>query len=513
MCCKCCGVTQQKVWVFGSGTIFAVSGILLIACWPGFIDTQIMKALPLTPTSKTFEKWEELPIPVYVYMYLWNWTNAADVQAYGVKPSFEQLGPYVYREERKKMDLEWHDNGTVTFNPRRTWFWEEELSGGKQSDLITAPHLPSLAASNQMRNSNAFIKFMFNQALNNNGGNLFVTHTAVEWLFDSFYDEFLHYAMTLNNPLAPAIESDHFAWFLNRNGSKDFEGPFTVHTGVGDIKEMGEIKFWKGQNHTGWYEGECGRLNGSTTDLFVPDEPKEKALTIFIPDTCRIINLEFTGESETIQGIEGWKYEITPSTFDNGQVNANMRCWCPVEKQLNNECPASGATDLGPCAEGVPMYLSADHFMYADESYGNTINGYQPDNYEKNNFYMIMERKMGVPLKVNANVMITLYIEPDDTIDILKGLPSFYAPLFTTASRAEIDEELAKELKLALNLPAIGRYTGVGFLCLGCILIAIGTLLTIKRKWYGQADADRQALKENEETPNVTDSPSNDVNI
>ncbi|EDV30895.1 uncharacterized protein Dana_GF14812, isoform A [Drosophila ananassae] len=513
MCCKCCGVTQQKVWVFGSGTIFAVSGILLIACWPGFIDTQIMKALPLTPTSKTFEKWEELPIPVYVYMYLWNWTNAADVQAYGVKPSFEQLGPYVYREERKKMDLEWHDNGTVTFNPRRTWFWEEELSGGKQSDLITAPHLPSLAASNQMRNSNSFLKLMFNQALNANGGNLFVTHTAVEWLFDSFYDEFLHYAMTLNNPLAPAIETDHFAWFLNRNGSKDFEGPFTVHTGVGDIKEMGEIKFWKGQNHTGWYEGECGRLNGSTTDLFVPDEPKEKALTIFIPDTCRIINLEFTGESETIQGIEGWKYEITPSTFDNGQVNANMRCWCPVEKQLNDECPASGATDLGPCAEGVPMYLSADHFMYADESYGNTINGYQPDNYEKNNFYMIMERKMGVPLKVNANVMITLYIESDNIIDILKGLPSFYAPLFTTASRAEIDEALAKELKLALNLPAIGRYTGVGLLCLGSILLAIGTLLTIKRKWYGQADADRQALKENEEAPNVTDSPSIHANI
>lgn len=271
------------------------------------------------------------------------------------------------------------------------------------------------AAAHQMRNSNSFLKFMFNQALNANGGHLFVTHTAAEWLFDSFYDEFLHYAMSLNNPLAPTIESDHFAWFLNRNGSKDFEGPFTVHTGVGDLKEMGEIKFWKGQNHTGWYEGECGRLNGSTTDLFVPDEPKEKALTIFIPDTCRIINLEFTGQSETIQGIKGWKYEITRNTFDNGQVNGDMKCWCPVEKQPD-DCPATGATDLGPCADGVPMYLSADHFMYADESYGSTIDGYHPD-YDRNNFFIIMERKLGVPLKVNANVMVTLLIEEDKDIE------------------------------------------------------------------------------------------------
>ncbi|KAH8273708.1 hypothetical protein KR018_010261 [Drosophila ironensis] len=508
MCCKCCGVTQQKVWVFGSGALFTISGILLITCWPSFIDTQIMKALPLTPTSRTFDKWEQTPIPIYVYMYLWNWTNAADVQAYGSKPIFEQMGPYVYREERKKMDLQWNANGTVTFNPRRTWFWEEELSGGKQSDLITAPHLPSLAAANQMRNENSFLKFMFNQALNANGGNLFVTYTVGQWLFEGFYDEFLHYAMSLNNPLAPEIETDQFAWFLNRNGSKDFEGPFTVHTGVGDIKEMGEIKYWKGKNHTGWYEGECGRLNGSTTDLFVPNEPKEKAVTIFIPDTCRIINLEYTGESETIQGIEGYKYEITPSTFDNGQVNEGMRCWCPLEKQLKDDCPASGATDLGPCGQGVPMYLSADHFMYADKSYSDTIIGYYPDDYEHNNFYMIMERKMGVPLKVNANVMITLFIEKDNIIDILKGLPSFYAPLFSTASRAEIDAELAKELRLALNLPSIGLYTGVGFLSLGCILIVIGTLVSVKRKWYGQAEADRWALKDNEEVPNPTIFPA-----
>ncbi|KAH8376859.1 hypothetical protein KR093_001758, partial [Drosophila rubida] len=493
MCCDCCGVTQQKVWVFGFGTLFAVSGLLSIIWWPTFIDNMIMESLPLTPTSKTYDKWIELPIPVYMRMFLWNWTNAEDVQLRGAKPNFKQCGPYVYREERMKMDVEWHANKTVTFKPRRTWFWEEELSGGTQEDMLTLPHLPSIAASVSMRNSPKVIKFFFNNELNNNGGALYVTHSAREWLFEGFYDEFLHYAMTLNNPLAPPIETDQFAWFLNRNGSKEFEGAFTVHTGVGDIKEMGEIKFWNGNNHTGWYDGECGRLNGSTTDLFVPDEPIEKPLTIFIADTCRIINLEPTGKSYEIEGIKGWLYEITPHTFDNGQRNEHMKCYCTAERQAANDCPASGATDLAPCGEGVPMYLSADHFMYADDSYASTITGTEP-NYERDNFYIIMERKMGVPLKVNAAVMVSLFIEADEDIDILKGLPSFYAPMFTSANQAVISKELASELKLALSLPAIGRWTGVGLLCVGLIIIVMGIVLTIKRKWRGQAAADRAAL-------------------
>ncbi|KAL7738885.1 hypothetical protein ACLKA6_010312 [Drosophila palustris] len=501
MCCRCCGVTQQKVWVFGIGTLFAISGLLAIICWPSFIDKKIFKSLPLTPTSNTFDKWVELPIPVYMRMFLWNWTNPEEVVLHGAKPNFKQLGPYTYREERMKMDLEWHKNKTVTFKTRRTWLWEEELSGGKQSDLITVPHLPSIAAANSVRHSPKLIKIFFNAALNDNGGALYVTHTAREWLFDGFYDEFLHYAMSLNNPLVPPIESDHFAWFLNRNGSKEFEGAFTVHTGVGDIKEMGEIKFWNGVNHTGWYEGDCGRLNGSTTDLFVPDEPLKKALTIFITDTCRIINLEFSGESVEIEGIKGWKYEITPNTFDNGQRNGDMKCYCPVNRQPD-DCPASGATDLGPCAGGAPMYLSADHFMYADGSYASTITGVEAD-YERDNFFIIMERKLGVPLQVNAAVMVSLFIEPDEDIDILKGLTSFYAPLFTTASQAVINKELASELKLALNLPAIGRYTGVGLLCLGCILIIVGIVLTVKRKWHGQTAADRAKLISQE---NINDS-------
>jgi len=37
------------------------------------------------------------------------------------------------------------------------------------------------------------------------------------------------------------------------------------------------------------------------------------------------------------------------------------------------------------------------------------------------------------------------------TQSILKDLPSFYAPLFTTSSRAEVNEALASELKVSFG--------------------------------------------------------------
>ncbi|XP_011210517.1 protein croquemort [Bactrocera dorsalis] len=484
MCCSCCGVTQQKIWVFLIAVLFLVPGLLLVILWTDFINDKIYDMLPLGPCSNTYDKWVQTPIPVYMYMYLFNWTNPDQVRTIGVKPNFQQVGPFVYREEKLKEDITWHSNKTVSYYGQRTWYFEPEMSGASLDDLVTCPHLPSLAAANVMRDESKILKLGFNIALNNNGGALYQTHTAGEWLFDGFYDEFLDYAMKLNSSMTGPVESNHFAWFLNRNGSKEFEGLFTVHTGQGDLTQMGEIKFWNGVNHTGFYEGECGRLNGSTADLWVPNIGPEEYITVYITDTCRIINLVPTGEVE-IEGIKATMYETKPDTFDNGQRNADMKCYCPSDKQPDN-CPATGVTDLGPCAEGVPMYLSHPHFMYADESFANTTTGLEPD-YDKHNFFIVMERKLGVPLQVNANVMVSLHIRNDSDITILRDLPEFYAPLFVTSSKAVISKELAKEIKLALNLPAIGFYCGLASIIIGAIIGTVGIYLTVTHNWYGES--------------------------
>ncbi|XP_037959180.1 protein croquemort [Teleopsis dalmanni] len=482
MCCRCCSVTQQKCWVFGLGIMFIIGAIINIVWVPKWVDNIVLNSLPLAPGSKTYDKWSVTPIPVYLHMYLFNWTNAREVQISGVKPHFQQVGPYVYREVKTKEDIVWHANKTVSFYGKRVWYYEPELTVGKQDDLITAPHLPSIAASHAIRDRNILVKIAFNLALNNNGGALYQTHTAGEWLFDGFYDEFLDFAMKQNTSETEKITSNEFAWFLDRNGTKEFEGLFTIHTGQDDLTQMGEIKFWNGMNHTGFYEGECGRLNGSTADLFVPNIPADKYITIYITDTCRILNLVPTGEMVTINGIEGMKYETKADTYDNGQLNPNMECYCPADKAPDN-CPKTGVTDLGPCADGAPMFLSHPNFMHADPSYNDTVSGLFSD-FERDNFFIIMERKLGVPLQVNAAVQVSLLVQKDTDITILKNVPEFYAPLFVSSSKAIISEDLAKELRLALNLPSITRYVGYGILGIGVVLIIIGIYLSCANKWY-----------------------------
>ncbi|XP_053958706.1 protein croquemort [Anastrepha ludens] len=483
MCCSCCGVTQQKVWVFLVATVFLALGLVLVIWWPNYVTDYIYDVLPLTGCSKSFDMWMTPPIPVYLYMYLFNWTNPEQVRVAGVKPNFEQIGPFVYTEVKTKEDLTWYSNKTLSFYGQRVWYFEPGMSGASIDTPITLPHLPSLAAASLMRDASRIVKVAFNVALNNNGGALYQTHTAGEWLFDAFYDEFLDYAMKLNSSASQAIESNEFALFLNRNGTKEFEGLFTIHTGQGDLRQMGEIKFWKGLNHTGYFEGECGRLNGSTADLFVPNRGSDEYITVYITDTCRIINLVPSGEVE-FQGIKTIKYETKPDTFDNGQRNPDMACYCPSDKQPDN-CPATGATDLSSCTEGVPMYLSHPHFMYADESYADTVTGLSPD-YEKHNFFILMEPKLGIPLQVNANVMVSLHIKNDRYISILRGITDFYAPLFVISSKAETDKKFAKQIKLILNLPDIGLYVGIALICIACIMAAIGIYLSVTHRWYGE---------------------------
>ena len=53
------------------------------------------------------------------------------------KPILEERGPYTFRETQKKVDIQWHPNGTVTYKRVKYWYFERDLSVGDLSDVIT----------------------------------------------------------------------------------------------------------------------------------------------------------------------------------------------------------------------------------------------------------------------------------------------------------------------------------------------------------------------------------------
>lgn len=84
---------------------------------------------------------------MYLEVYLFNWTNPEDLDKFpAVKPHFEEMGPYVFHEVHDRVNLQWNDNNTVTFNQRRTWNFEPELSRGSLDDTVTNLNVISLVS-------------------------------------------------------------------------------------------------------------------------------------------------------------------------------------------------------------------------------------------------------------------------------------------------------------------------------------------------------------------------------
>lgn len=53
----------------------------------------------------------------------------------GSRPQLQEVGPYVFREEREKVNVTFSDDGNkVAYNQVRRWFFDPEMSGNCSLD-------------------------------------------------------------------------------------------------------------------------------------------------------------------------------------------------------------------------------------------------------------------------------------------------------------------------------------------------------------------------------------------
>lgn len=128
--------TAGKRCALACASLLAAIGTLLMFFTPWFYTVITSFALSLT-TKSTFDLWQKVPIPLYLEFYVFNWTNPEDVYKQNVKPHFEEIGPFVFRETKEKVNITWNPNNTITFNQLRYWYFEESRSCCKLSTKIT----------------------------------------------------------------------------------------------------------------------------------------------------------------------------------------------------------------------------------------------------------------------------------------------------------------------------------------------------------------------------------------
>lgn len=130
------------------GLLLISLGTFLLLYFETLYDTSVRNALVFNPTSKTYKAWHKSDPPLIMDVYMFNWTNPEDIKKEGVKPHFEEVGPWRFQEVKEKINISLNDNGTVTYRLMRHYFFCED-SPRKLSEIVTTINAVSLVCTTE----------------------------------------------------------------------------------------------------------------------------------------------------------------------------------------------------------------------------------------------------------------------------------------------------------------------------------------------------------------------------
>lgn len=81
---------------------------------------------------------------------------------------------------------------------------------------------------------------------------------------------------------------------------------FNIHTGTNNIDWLGIMDAWNYEQRPPYYDGECGRITGTTGELFPPMENADR-VGLFASEVCSSLELVKSVDSFSRLGLEAYK--------------------------------------------------------------------------------------------------------------------------------------------------------------------------------------------------------------
>lgn len=437
--------------------IFSTSGIALLKYAPYIVENHIENELKLRPNSSTFETWTEPDAEVKIDVYFFNWTNPEEVSKPDINPSFREVGPYVYKQHLRRVNVTLNDNFTISYRNLKTFYFIEDESCGGQRDLITNLNSMTVFAASKAKNWGWFMRKGLNFQLSS--ANYHVTKSIKELIFDGYKDPLLDAGNFL--PFLDGIPDwKGFAWFYGKNSSELTEGIFNIGTGLGNTS-FGEIYNWNNARQ-GPYPGTCGHIDSANGEMF-PQNIQKTPLTFFFVDFCRKITLDYH-ETVMYKGVEAYKFVADVHLLDNGTLIPENKCMCP------RKCVKYGALDYSACKFGSPVYLSLPHFYKADPDYVDSVDGLSPDQ-NKHELYLLIHPRTGVVLELAARLQINVLIEPNEAITMFREMPERMFPILWFEIKTTLPDHLLRKIRIAEWAPLILDTISLILILLGVVAI------------------------------------------
>ncbi|CAH1112790.1 unnamed protein product [Psylliodes chrysocephalus] len=438
-----------------AGIILISAGVSIFVFFESIYEFILREALRFAPTSQAYLAWQTNDPPLRMDIYVFNWTNPEEIGNPDVKPEFEEVGPYTFKEIKEKINITWHEhNSTISYAYKKLYFYDEENSVRKLNDVISTINIVPLTIGYKIRHASWWTKRVISATLSS-VSSLYVTKNVSQILFEGYEEPILG---TLSK--FPFLNvQDKFGIFYGKNNTMGQEGFFSMH--YANDEDFGKILTWNFKNRTEFYEGHCNDIRGSSGE-FYPINRKRDKLILYSDQLCKYAEFEYV-EDVVIKGVKGYKY-TADNIFDNGTTRPENACFC------KGECLPSGVFNVSACRDNSPSFLSFPHFYQADPYYTDAIKGMRPDK-TKHEFYITIEPKSGIIMDIQLVMQINMLLQPIRSVRLYEKVPKVFLPLFYIKQNVNLKDDIASSLKIIQNFPEYCNYTFYILVGLGCLSI------------------------------------------
>ncbi|XP_012267137.2 sensory neuron membrane protein 2-like [Athalia rosae] len=450
------------------GTLITVASFLFAILYlPDIIEDRVLESVKLIEGTEAFERWETTPLPVDFKVHFFHVLNVEDVQ-HGETPVVKEVGPYVYKQYRRKINITREDD-ILSYYQRQHYEFDAEASYPlTDTDEITILNLPLMSilltterlhgsGSTELFVLNTVIRYLFNEPTS-----IFLTTTPRDFLFDGIYincndtrylqkrvcDEIGANAP----PTLPRLEDGRFRFSLLGHKNTSHDGRYSLNSGIHDARALGEIVTWENSDTLStWLENStCNNIIGTDGSVFPPYRTEESVINVFSTDICRSMRLEYN-TTTTLAGIKGLRYAVVDTALASPRNNPENECFC-LNQTLgitgDDGCLLDGALELLNC-QGAPVVLSFPHFYDADEAYQNGVIGLNPVE-SKHRMFLDLEPTSGTLLRGNTRVQFNMFSKPISRIKLTENLNTTLMPIVWISEGIVLNGELIGVLNRTL---------------------------------------------------------------
>lgn len=472
LCAKLSSAFLRKWWiVVAISILFILLGVIVAIFFMSWVRLVINHQIVLKNGSQSFGWWKKPPVIPKISLYIYNVTNADDFLNNGSKPIVDEIGPYVYTESWERKNVQFNENGTVTYNLQKIYQFSEELSAGLEDDVVVVPNIPMLSATSQSKHAARFLRLAMASIMDILKIKPFV-EVSVGQLLWGYEDPLLKLAKDVV-PKEQKLPYEEFGLMYNKNGTS--ADNVTVFTGGADITSFGLIDKYNGQSHfSHWLTDHCNSLSASDGSIFPPGITENTTLFIFDKDLCRRLPLRFQKEVQREDGVMAYRFSPPLDVFANVNENPENMCFCPH----GPPCAPSGFFNVSLCQFDSPVLLSFPHFYLADDNYRLALDGISPPDPEKHRFYLDVQPMMGTALSARARVQINLAVSQVIDIKQVATFPDIIFPILWFEEAVDgLPDEITSLMRLANDVPPVAHAAITG------IVFAIGIILLIVAVW------------------------------